>query len=81
MPRHLKPKRYKAMFKLATDWRCTLKRAWSVRFLALAIFFIVAEALLPLFIDDMPRYLFVVLTAVSVVGALWARLVPQNDFK
>lgn len=81
MPRHLKPKRYKAMFKLATDWKRTLKRAWSVRFMVLALVFSAVEVILPLFIDDMPRLLFAGLTIVAVVGAFWSRLVVQNGLK
>lgn len=79
--RYREPKRYQAMFKLSTDWKRTLKRAWSIRFMLLALFFASAQAILPLFIDDMPRLLFAALTVVAVAGAFWSRLVVQNGFK
>lgn len=79
--RYQKPKRFAALFKLSTDWRRTLKRAWSIRFILLALFFSVAEVVLPIFIDDMPRLLFASLTIVAVAGAFWSRLVVQNGLK
>lgn len=79
--RYRKPKRYQAMFRLSSDWKRTLRRAWSVRFLALALFFSAAEITLPLFIDDIPRLLFAALTVVAVAGAFWSRLVVQNGLK
>lgn len=79
--RYQKPKRYAAMFKLAADWKRTLKRAWSVRFMILAMLFSVAEVILPLYIDDIPRLLFVALTIVAVAGALWSRFVVQSGVR
>lgn len=40
--------------KLAPDWCEVLKRAWSVRFIAAAFLFSVAEIALPVFGDALP---------------------------
>lgn len=75
------PKPKHPIFCLSDEWKIIIKYAWSVRLMALALFFTAAEAVLPLFIDDMPRFLFAGLTALAVCGAFWARLVPQNGLE
>jgi hypothetical protein len=66
--------------KLAFDWRRILLRAWSLRLGAAAFVFGGAELLLPLFINDMPRHLFAVLSLIALGGSMWARLVRQTGF-
>lgn len=75
------PKPKHPMFHLVDEWKIIAKYAWSARLMALALFFTAAEAVLPLFIDDIPRFLFAGLTALTVCGAFWANLVRQNGFE
>lgn len=81
MRRRYQTSRYAAMFKLASDWRCILKRAWSLRLGALALVLSGLEMVLPLFIDDIPRWVFAGLTFVVVAAAMWARLVWQGGMR
>ena len=70
-------KKYK--FALLPDWQRILKQAWSIRLTLLAGLFSAAEVILPLFVDVLPRHLFVVLAFVAIVGAAVARLVAQPE--
>ena len=70
-------KKYK--FALLPDWQRILKQAWSIRLTLLAGLFSAAEVILPLFVDVLPRHLFVVLAFVAIVGAALARLVAQPE--
>lgn len=63
--------------KLYDDWRRILRKAWSVRLGLLAGVFSAAEVILPLFVDSMPRHIFAVLSFISVMCAVVARLVAQ----
>ena len=63
--------------KLVYDWKRILKRAWSVRLMALSFAFQGFELLLPLFVDSMPRGIFSLLSLVALAGGLWARFVAQ----
>lgn len=69
----------KSRFVLLPDWRRILKQAWSIRLTVLAGLFSAAEVILPLFVDVLPRHLFVVLAFVAIVGAAVARLVAQPE--
>lgn len=69
----------KSKFALLPDWPRILKQAWSIRLTVLAGLFSAAEVILPLFIDVLPRHLFVVLAFVAIVGAAVARLVAQPE--
>jgi len=64
---------------LLPEWRCILRHAWSIRLTVLAGLFSAAEVILPLFVDVLPRHLFVVLAFVAIVGAAVARLVAQPE--
>jgi hypothetical protein len=66
-------------FHFYENWREILKRAWSLRFMALAAVLSAAEVALPLFQDAIPRGVFAVLSMVAVAGAFVARLVAQKD--
>jgi hypothetical protein len=66
---------------LHKDWRELVKKAWSVRFMALAFLTTMAEVMLPFFVDDVPPRLFAALTGLAVAGAFVSRLVAQKDFK
>lgn len=65
--------------KLYDNWREILRRAWSVRFAALAAIFSGAEALLPLYSEVVPRGVFAGLSGLLTVAAIWARAVYQKD--
>lgn len=69
----------KSKFALLPDWPRILQKAWSIRLTLLAGLFSAAEVILPLFIDVLPRHLFVVLAFVAIVGAAVARLVAQPE--
>lgn len=69
----------KSKFVLLPDWQRILKQAWSIRLTVLAGMFSAAEVILPLFVDVLPRHLFVVLAFVAIVGAAVARLVAQPE--
>lgn len=63
---------------LHPDYKLILKKAWSVRFIALAGLFSTAEAVLPLFANELPRGIFALATAVSIIGALVSRITVQR---
>lgn len=63
--------------KIKSNWKNVLKKAWSIRLGALAAVLSGAEVIIPLFADAMPRGVFAVLSFVSVVAAMIARLVAQ----
>mgnify|MGYP003422774952 CR=1 FL=1 len=66
--------------KLKPTWRHVIRRAWSVRLIALAALLSGAEVALPFFADQFPRGIFAALSFVAVAGAFVARLVAQRGF-
>ena len=62
---------------LKPNWPDILRRAWSIRLGVLAGFFSGAELILPLYADSLPRNVFALLSMLSVMGAVVARLVAQ----
>lgn len=65
--------------KLYDNWKEILRKAWSIRFLAMAGLLSGAEVILPLFHDDIPKNIFAALSMVFVTAAFIARLVAQRD--
>lgn len=65
--------------KLHSNWKNILRKAWSVKFLALAGVLQGVEVALPLFADAIPRGAFALLSFLSVAGAFVARIVAQKD--
>lgn len=65
--------------KLQTNWKALLRKAWSIRFMALAFVFTLAEVMLPFFSTEFPPKLFALLSGLSVAGAFVSRLVAQKD--
>jgi uncharacterized integral membrane protein len=61
------------------NWREILKRAWSLRLMALAAVLSGVEVALPFFQESFPRGVFALLSAAAVAGAFVARLVAQKD--
>lgn len=69
----------KNKFHFYDNWREILKRAWSLRLMALAAVLSAVEVGLPFFQDAIPRGVFAVLSMAAVAGAFVARLVAQKD--
>ena len=64
---------------LYTDWKRILRKAWSIRLMAVAALLTGCEVVLPMFGDEMPRNLFAGLSFLVVIGAMIARLVAQKE--
>lgn len=64
---------------LLNDWKQVLKKAWSVRLMALAFILTALEVMLPFFNDSFPPRVFAVASGLAVAGAFVARLVAQKD--
>ncbi|MDE2440167.1 MAG: hypothetical protein KGP14_04010 [Betaproteobacteria bacterium] len=62
---------------LHPEWRRILRKAWSVRLAALAGTFAVVDAVLPLYVDSLPRSTFAVLAGVSAFGSIITRAIAQ----
>lgn len=65
--------------QLHSDWKLLLRKAWSIRFMAMAAVFGTGEAMLPLFTDAIPRNALALLTLISIAGGMWSRLIVQKD--
>lgn len=66
---------------LIANWRQVLKRAWSIRLIAIAGLLSGAEAILPLFTDNPPvaRGAFAAVSLVVTAGAFVSRLLAQKE--
>lgn len=64
--------------KLLPDWREILRKAWSIRLMILAGLLSGLEAIIPFFVDALPRGVFAVLSVLTISGAFVARLVAQK---
>lgn len=62
---------------LKDNWKTVLRKAWSIRLGILAGLFSGLEVILPLFADSVPRNVFAVLSMITVLGAVVARLLAQ----
>jgi hypothetical protein len=65
--------------KLYDNWKEILRKAWSIRFLAMAGLLSGIEVILPLFHDDIPKNIFAALSMLFVSLAFVSRLVAQRD--
>ena len=65
--------------KLYPNWKVILKKAWSVRFNAIAIFFACAEYLLPYYADSFQKGMFAILSIIAIAGGMLSRLVYQKN--
>ena len=66
---------------LLPEWKRILRRAWSIRFGALAAVLSGVEVIVPLFADAMPRGVFAAASGLSVMAAMVARVIAQKDTK
>lgn len=63
---------------LIPNWRAILRKAWSVRLIALAGLLSGLEAALPFVDERIPRGAFALLSLLVTAGAFMARLVAQQ---
>lgn len=63
---------------LVPQWRRILRRAWSIKLNLLSGVFAVAEIVLPLYQNDIPRGTFAALSGIAVMGGIVARLIAQK---
>lgn len=66
---------------LKDNWRSLVRKAWSVKFMALAFILTMAEVMLPFFSDSVPPRMFAVLSGLAVAGAFVSRLIAQKDLQ
>lgn len=68
---------------LIPDWKDVLKKAWSVKFMAMAAVLsgveVVFQILEPTVADTMPKGLFASLSGMVTAGALVVRVLAQNE--
>lgn len=64
--------------QLLPEWKRILRRAWSIRLAALSGVLSACEAILPLFVDAMPRGTFAALSLLTITGAMVARVFAQK---
>ena len=67
--------------RLIDDWHIVLRKAWSVRLIALAAVLSGVEVLLPVYETSIPTGVFAMLSGVITSAALVARIVAQKDIK
>jgi len=68
---------------LVWNWRRIVKRAWSMRFMLLAVVFSGLEIALPLLDGVLPvsRGVFAVLCGITVIIAMLARIINQPSVR
>ena len=66
---------------LAHDWKDILRKAWSIRLMILAGVLSGVEVVLPLFMHDLPRGLFAVLSMMTISAAFITRLMAQRNMR
>lgn len=62
-----------------SNWRVIIRRAWSVRLMAIAFILTMLEVMLPFFGGEFPPRVFAILSGLAVAGAFIARLIAQRD--
>jgi len=65
--------------ELIPEWKRTLRKAWSIRFILLAGLLTAAEAVLPFFSDKFDKGVFALLSFVAISAALVTRVLVQKD--
>ena len=65
--------------RLHRDWKWILRRAWSMRLMALAAALTGLEAVAPMFEDVIPRSVFAPLTFWVIALAMIMRVAAQKD--
>ena len=65
--------------KAVPEWRRVIRKAWSIRLSILAGLFAGVDALLPVFSDAVPRWVFAALCIVASIGSIVSRLIAQES--
>jgi hypothetical protein len=65
--------------KLSDDWKEVLRKAWSVRLMAVTALFVGLEAALPNLDGLLPPKTFAILAFVTTVGSFATRLLAQPN--
>jgi uncharacterized membrane protein HdeD (DUF308 family) len=65
--------------KLYDNWRTILKKAWSLKFLLIALVLECASVILPFYTDVISRQTFTALIIVCIIGSGISRIVYQNN--
>ena len=65
--------------QLKEDWKKIIKKAWSVRLVAVSAVFSAAEVVIPLYGDLLPRDTFAIISVIACMGAIIARVIAQKD--
>jgi hypothetical protein len=66
---------------LLPDWKEILRRAWSMKLMIVAGILTALEVILPLFVEDMPRGLFIAVNLLVIPAAMVARVMSQKGFQ
>ena len=64
---------------LYPNWKQIIRKAWSIRFMAMAALLSACEVVLPLYEDTIPRNIFASLSFFFVTAAFISRIVAQRD--
>lgn len=64
---------------LLTEWKRIVRKAWSIRFMALAGLLTGLEVVLPFISDAIPRGVFAGMSFIAVGGGFVARLIAQKE--
>jgi hypothetical protein len=65
--------------KFKDDWKHIIRKAWSVRLMAVAAVLSGIEVALPFFASEIPLGTFAIASAAVTAAALVARVVAQKD--
>lgn len=65
--------------ELIKDAKQVLRKAWSVRFAAMSVFFAITEAALPAVNGLLPPKTFAILAALSACGTVISRVIAQPN--
>ena len=64
---------------LHADWKTIITKAWSIRFLILAIVCQAGEIIVPLYSENLPRHVFALLSISFASLSFYARIIAQKD--
>lgn len=67
--------------RLLSDWKRVIRKAWSMRLMALAVVLTAVETALPFFSDTIPRGIFAALSGLVIVGGMASRILVQKDLQ
>lgn len=65
--------------KLYDNWKTIVRKSWALRFMAIAVIGETAQVVLPLYVEEIPRTYYAVLTLLAIAAGMVARLVHQDE--